>query len=355
MSLEREIAVALNAALKMDNATQSAAKSAAVSGCTESAVTRINGYLVNATSPEEINHLPEITSNISKQKNKPFAVEFFMAIKQQSVSLGTMRVTFNETAKEGIALDFSNSELKSLLLEENQDSVTENRLERIVAEEALHRKLAEKKLAVIKQKEEKTPEELLILAVGDALEFFGKYNNPNRHYPVAPNSAAFMHFPTVPEHYTEAFEAMSKLLDDPKSLENVQALVDIASKVEGHTKWFNILGGIALIALGIALAATFWILPLALGVLTTAVVIVPVMVTLVSLGFGVGMGSMAVCYGRAHSHAAELHKVVDAAEKLQPNQGFFGGLFASPSKEKQANDIPMLEKAVYETPHFKQV
>lgn len=355
MSLEREIYAALTAALILKKEPKQS-KIAAIEAFSQQALERINAGLSvaeNKTTDDEIidneNKTVEKKGTASSEikirvdqvaedlvlmaqgkpeniiqtpsmfSQRPSTVNFSIQRESssQSMSLGTVSISFEdrEEGEKKIHLEFSNSELRGIL---EAKFVGKVQRERAVAEQALCDKLkANNLLEGVKKKEREkaalTSHDMLVLAIGQALEFFAK------------NRSSFR----GPAYYTEAFQAMSKLLDS-QTMENCNELLDIASKVQGHRDWALTLTGIVIIAMGCIIGLEPWVIALVLGGIGGLGIGGSLAITAVGLLCLGGIGTFIFCVGRVRDHSAELYKVEAAAEKLLPTseQGFFGRLFA---------------------------
>ena len=343
MSLEREIYAALTAALILKKEPKQS-KIAAIEAFSQQALERINAGLSvaeNKTTDDEIidneNKTVEKKGTASSEikirvdqvgtekiaedlvltaqgkpeniiqtpsvfSQRPSTVNFYIQgeSSSQQMSLGTVSISFNdiEEGEKKIHLEFSNSELRGIL---EAKFVGKVQRERAAAEQALCDKLkANNLLEGVKKKEREkaalTSHDMLVLAIGQALEFFAK------------NRSSF----TTPVYYTEAFQAMSKLLDN-QTMENCNELLDIASKVQGHRNWTLTLIGILLIAAGCVIGLEPWVIALVLGGIGGLGIVGSLAITGFGLLFLGGMGTFLFCMGRVRDHSAELYKVEAAA------------------------------------------
>lgn len=278
--------------------------------------------------------------NITDISSPPHSSVTFYFTENPSASefnLGTIQVTFkvNEKNTTEATLAFTNSELCKIL---DGESIEKEQLQRAAAEQALRDALKKHQLneLIRKRREEKlalTLHNMLVLAIGEALEVFVEKKS-------------------YPWDYTEAFQAMSKLLDDP-SIENCKLLLDIAPYVKGHRCVGEIFYGISLLVMSCMIASIPWFTLLITGgfgvfhdpvvAICIALIVLPVAV------YGVALAYL----GRLHDQSAELYKVEAAAKELcSPQVGFDSFFSADTSTKKEGienvanNTTPFLEEKV---------
>lgn len=156
-----------------------------------------------------------------------------------------------------------------------------------------------------------TPSEALVLAIGEALEFFDAHEQ--RVFTHGETSTFFekSNGDKVPAHYVEACNAMRDLLEKP-SVNNLAILVELASKIYGHRNWGGTIFAFLGIIGGIVLLLEFPILALILGTAVPLEQILIVGVALILLGNSIFM----LVKSAPSDHSAELYKVEAAVKQL---------------------------------------
>lgn len=207
-----------------------------------------------------------------------------------------------------IDIQIPNTALKKLL---TSSVTTKGTVTEAAAEEALRVKLATLNIEALKAKVAKTVEEQLQLMISEAFDELMVLKEQHLRWGNYP----------VGQEATEIFEAMTGLLENPKSVPHYQTILKCASQVNGRREWSLVMLGVLLV-LGGGAISTEMIVWMCLGHIGSINAI-----GLMGLAMLAG-GIVALCGSKPRAQSAELYKVGDAASACQP--GWFSSVFSNP-------------------------